>query len=64
MKACVVCRQAVKPKSTVKVIEAAREGQKLHSDFGLVRSGQDEDMFVVVWEDEMEGKRARKIVIV
>jgi hypothetical protein len=45
-----MCRQAVKPKRTVKVIEAAREGQKLHSDFGSVRSAQVGDMFMVVCE--------------
>jgi len=59
-----MCRQAVKPKSMVKVIDAAREGQKLHSDFESVRSGQVGDMSVAVWEDEMEGKRAREKVIV
>ena len=42
-----MCRQAVKPKSTVKAIEAAKEGQKLHSDFGSVRPGQVGDMFAV-----------------
>ena len=62
MKACVMCRQAVKPKSTVKVIEAAREGQKLQRDFGSVTSEQDGDMFVVVWEDDLQSEEEGDIV--
>lgn len=52
-----MCRQAVKPKRIVKVIEAAKEGQKLHRDFGLVRSGQEGDMLYERCGDALMGDR-------